>query len=63
MSGRNDEGSGFLGCLFSLYAIVSQIMSIVFFIEYCRTDSILEIIFFDAILSEIKGILWILFIW
>lgn len=38
-------------------------MSVIFFIEYCRTDSIVEIIFIDAILSEIKGLLWILFIW
>lgn len=46
-----------------LYLIISQIATIVFFIGYCRTDSILEIIFIDSILSEIKGLLWIFFIW
>lgn len=63
MSYRNDDGSSILGCLVGLYLIISQIMSVIFFIEYCRTDSIVEIIFIDAILSEIKGLLWILFIW
>lgn len=63
MSYRNDDGSSTLGCLVGLYLIISQIMSVIFFIEYCRTDSIVEIIFIDVILSEIKGLLWILFIW
>jgi hypothetical protein len=55
--------SNVLGCLLYLYGIISQIMTIVFFIEYCRKDSIVEIIFLDVILSEIKGLLWIFFIW
>ena len=46
------ESSNFLsnvgGCLLYLYGIISQIMTIVFFIGYCRTDSILEIIFIDG---------------
>ncbi len=49
--------------LCAVYFIMSQIMTIVFFIKYCRTDSLLEIVFIDFFLSEIKGILWILFIW
>lgn len=53
-----------MGILFWLYGIVSQIMAIVFFIGYCRTDdSLLKIILLDPILSEIKGLLWIIFIW
>ena len=51
------------GFLMWAYGIVSQIMALVFFIQYCKTDSILEIIFIDTWLSEIKGILWIFFIW
>lgn len=51
------------GCLLYLYGIISQIMTIVFFIGYSRTDSILEIIFIDGIISEAKGLLWIFFIW
>lgn len=58
-----NKASGVLGCMMSLYLLVSQIATIVFFIGYCRTDSLLEIIFIDSILSEIKGLLWIFFIW
>lgn len=58
-----NTASGVVGCLMSLYLLVSQIATIVFFIAYCRKDSILEIIFIDSILSEIKGLLWIFFIW
>ena len=47
-----------------IYLIVSQIMTVVFFIQYCRTDdSLLKIILIDPILSELKGLLWIFFIW
>lgn len=62
MKSENNLSSVF-GCLIYLYGIISQIMTLVFFIEYCRTDSILEIIFLDVILSELKGLLWIFFIW
>jgi hypothetical protein len=59
----SDYFSGVFGCLMGLYFLISQIMTIVFFIEYCRKDSVLEIIFIDSWLSEIKGLLWIIFIW
>ena len=49
--------------LYAIYLIMSQIMTVVFFIQYCRTDSLLEIIFIDSFLSEFKGLLWIIFIW
>ena len=59
-----DLGQTILGIILWLYGIMSQIMAIVFFIGYCRSDdSILEIIFIDTLLSEIKGLLWIIFIW
>jgi hypothetical protein len=58
-----NKASGVFGCVMSLYLLVSQIATIVFFIGYCRTDSIFEIIFIDSFLSEIKGLLWIFFIW
>ena len=61
---NNDTSSAILGFLLWVYFIVSQIMTLVFFIDYCRAgDSLLEIIFIDTILSEIKGLLWIFFIW
>lgn len=52
-----------LGFLYATYLIMSQIMTIVFFIQYFRADSLLEIIFTDSFISEIKGLLWIIFIW
>ena len=62
--GNNDTSSAIVGFLLWAYFIVSQIMTLVFFIDYCRaSDSLLEIIFIDTILSEIKGLLWIFFIW
>jgi len=63
MSEENNSGTNFLNILMWLYVIISQIMTIVFFVEYCRKDSIIEIIFIDSILSEIKGLLWIFFVW
>lgn len=52
-----------IGFMYAIYLIMSQIMTVVFFIQYCRTDSLLEIIFIDSFLSEFKGLLWIIFIW
>ena len=59
---KNNPFGIVLGFLIWAYGIMSQIMSLVFFVRYCRTDSLLEIIFIDTWLSELKGILWIFFI-
>ena len=62
--GNNDSMSAIAGFLMWAYFIVSQIMTLVFFIDYCKSgDSLIEIIFIDSLLSEIKGLLWIFFIW
>jgi len=58
-----DIFNSFLGILAWLYAIMSQIMTVIFFVQYCKTDPLWEILLIDPILSEIKGILWIIFIW
>lgn len=60
---QDDKSSKIFGYLFFLYFLISQIMTVVFFVQYCKTDSLIEIIFIDAILSEFKGLLWIFFIW
>lgn len=59
---KNNPLGVVLGLLCWAYGIMSQIMSLVFFVRYCKTDSLLEIIFIDTWLSELKGILWIFFI-
>ena len=59
---KNNPLGVVLGLLCWAYGIMSQIMSLVFFVRYCKTDSLLEIIFIDTWLSELKGIFWIFFI-
>ena len=58
----NDTISTITGFLMWAYGFISQIMALVFFIQYCKEDPILEIMFIDSWISEIKGILWIFFI-
>lgn len=61
---NSETSSGVLSLLMWGYGLVSQIMTLVFFIQYCKVDdSIFEIVCVDSILSEIKGLLWIFFIW
>ena len=61
---KNENGLGTIfSVIFCLYMIISQIMTVIFFIGYCKEDSVFEIIFIDTWLSEIKGLLWIFFIW
>lgn len=63
MSNRDDSGSNIWGIIFGIYMLISQIMTVIFWIRYCKADdSILELIFIDPIISEIKGLLWIFFI-
>lgn len=63
MSDNNSWFSGFFGILLGLYILVSQIMTIVFFVDFCKDwDSIVSIIFLGPILAEVKGLLWIFFI-
>ena len=60
---ENNGSSLIWGILLWGYIIVSQIMTVVFFVDYCKTDdSLAEIILVDPILSEIKGLLWPFFI-
>ena len=56
-------GGSFLKTIFVFYLIMTQIMASVFFFKYCMKDSVLKIAFVDTWLSEIKGLLWIFFIW
>ena len=59
----SDIFGGVFGCLLQLYFIVSEIMAVYFFVDYCKNDdSLVKIILLDPILSEIKGFLWMFFI-
>lgn len=57
-----DFFSSIFGFVIMFYILGTQLMTVVFFIDYCRVDSIAEIIFIDSWLSEIKGLLWIFFV-
>lgn len=52
----------FIAVAMWIYGVISQIMTFVFFVDFCRKDSLLEILFIDTWLSEIKGLLWVFFI-
>ena len=58
-----DVFGGITSIFFCIYFIIAEIMAVVFFIQYCKTDSLGEIIFIDSFLSELKGLLWVIFIW
>lgn len=53
-----------LSILLGIYCIISQVMTVVFFVDFCKEwDSIIKIIFLGPVLAELKGLLWIIFIW
>lgn len=64
MEDKNSVWENILGFLAGAYIVMSQIMTVVFMVEYCKSDdSIARIIFIDTWLAELKGWLWIFFIW
>lgn len=61
--GENNSSSAVLSFVIGIYMLISQIMTLVFFVDYCKADdSLLKIIMVDPILAELKGLLWIFFI-
>ena len=61
--GENNSSSAVLSFVIVIYMLISQIMTLVFFVDYCKADdSLLKIILVDPILAELKGLLWIFFI-
>lgn len=65
MSGNNSSfWGGLFAVLYWIYGIVVSISTVVFFIDYCKEwDSIIKIIFLGPILSALKGLFWIIYIW
>lgn len=61
--GENNSSSAVLSFVIGIYMLISQIMTLVFFVDYCKADdSLLKIILVDPILAELKGLLWVFFI-
>lgn len=60
---RTKTGQNAIGFLLWAYFIVAQIMAIYFWWQYAKEDSFLATISVDVLLAELKGFLWIFFIW
>ena len=59
----SEKKTSFWGIALVCYLIVSQIMTVIFFIDLCKEwDSVLKIVFLGPIWAEIKGILCFFFI-
>ena len=61
----NNSSSGwdvFLGLVFGLYIVISQVMTVIFYVEYVKADDIWEAITIDPILAELKSLVWPFFI-
>lgn len=64
MEDKNNVWESILTFLAGAYILMSQIMTVVFMVGYCKSDdSIAKIIIIDTWLAELKGWLWIFFIW
>lgn len=59
----SDNGATILGFLIWGYGIVSQIMALYFWWQYAKEDNFISTITIDVVLAELKGILWIFFVW
>ena len=47
-----------------IYLLISQLMSVIFFIDICKEwDSLVGIIFLGPFVAEFKGLFWIFTIW
>ena len=51
------------GFIISIYLLISQIMALYYWIQYVKIDSFIRAITLDVFIAEIKGLLWIFFIW
>jgi 6-phosphogluconate dehydrogenase len=63
MSKASEIGSNVFGVVAGLYFFVSQIMSVYFWWQYAKVDNFLITITLDVFIAELKGFLWIFFIW
>ncbi len=61
MSSRNRVGFG--GILLYLYLIISQVMTLYFWYQWAQDHSFVSTVFIGPFVSELKGLLWIFFIW
>jgi len=52
-----------ISVLITVYFIISQFATLYFWWEWAHHHSFLSTVFLGPVVSEIKGLLWIFFIW
>jgi hypothetical protein len=60
---NNDNGSNTLVIIGYIYLTISQIMALYFWWLWAQDHNFLSSVFIGPIIGEIKGLLWIFFIW
>jgi hypothetical protein len=60
---NNENGIGFFGIILYLYLIISQIATLYFWWEWAQNNGFWSSIIIGPIVGELKGLLWIFFIW
>lgn len=63
MARNNNILGNVTGCLLYLYGVLSQIMALYFWWQMAKEDNFIITILVDPFIAEIKGLLWIFFIW
>ena len=58
-----NSGSNLTSVLLTIYIIISQFATLYFWWDWAQHHSFLSTIFIGPFVSEIKGLLWIFFIW
>lgn len=60
---NNDSFSEILMPIAYIYLFISQIMTLYFWWEWAQDHNFINSLLIGPIVAEIKGLLWILFIW
>jgi hypothetical protein len=63
MSYDSESQSNFGTKILAIYLFISQLYTLLNWWQYIKADSFITSITIDPILAELKGLLWIVFIW
>jgi hypothetical protein len=60
---KNDNGSNVLSIIGVIYLIISQIMTCYFWWQWAQGHGFWSSMLIGPLVGELKGLLWIFFIW
>lgn len=60
---RSDSGTNILTFIIAVYLLISQIMTLYFWWLWSQDHGFWSTVFIGLIVGELKGLLWIFFIW